>query len=76
MVEKHKIVLLGDGGVGKSCITIQFCLKQFMPDYDPTIENIYRKPLTIDGRITMLEILDTAGTFLQSESLYQKCYLK
>jgi GTPase SAR1 family protein len=23
MVEKHKIVLLGDGGVGKSCITIQ-----------------------------------------------------
>jgi len=26
MVEKHKIVLLGDGGVGKSCITIQVSL--------------------------------------------------
>jgi small GTP-binding protein len=32
-----------------------------MPEYDPTIENNYRKQLDVDGRFVILEILDTAG---------------
>lgn len=36
MVLKHRIVVIGDGGVGKSCLTIQFCQNNFIPDYDPT----------------------------------------
>lgn len=35
----YKIVLLGDGGVGKSCLTIQLTQAQFVHSYDPTIEN-------------------------------------
>jgi len=57
----HKIVVLGDGGVGKSCITIQFTQNHFVKEYDPTIENSYRKQVTIDDESIMLDILDTAG---------------
>lgn len=53
--------MLGDGGVGKSCLTIQFCQNIFVYEYDPTIENLYRKQVGIDGGACVLEILDTAG---------------
>jgi len=58
---KHKIVMLGDGGVGKSCLSIQFIHNYFTNDYDPTIENSYRKTVTVDEIPCLLEILDTAG---------------
>jgi len=57
----YKIVMLGDGGVGKSCLTIQLVQNQFVIDYDPTIENSYRKQVTVDDEVQMLDILDTAG---------------
>jgi len=57
----YKIVVLGDGGVGKSCITIQFTQNHFVKEYDPTIENSYRKQITLDDESLMLDILDTAG---------------
>mmetsp|Transcript_30356 Transcript_30356/g.42622 ORF Transcript_30356/g.42622 Transcript_30356/m.42622 type:complete len:187 (-) Transcript_30356:38-598(-) len=58
---RYKIVMLGEGGVGKSCLTIQFCHGYFTLDYDPTIENLYRKQVTIDEEACLLEIVDTAG---------------
>jgi len=57
----YKIVLLGDGGVGKSCLTIQLTQNQFVHEYDPTIENSYRKQVEVDGNISVMDILDTAG---------------
>jgi len=60
-----RVVMLGDGGVGKSAITVQLVQKKFVSDYDPTIENSYRKPMSFkDGKDEincMLDILDTAG---------------
>lgn len=56
-----KIVVLGDGGVGKTALTIQLCLNHFIETYDPTIEDSYRKHCNIDGQQCVLEILDTAG---------------
>jgi len=57
--------MLGDGAVGKSAITVQFVQRKFVTDYDPTIENSYRKQMSIkDGKEEhncMLDILDTAG---------------
>jgi len=57
----QKIVILGEGGVGKSALVIQFTQNHFVRDYDPTIENSYRKQITIDEEVCMLDILDTAG---------------
>merc|ERR1711939_984154 len=57
----YKLVVLGDGGVGKTALTIQLCLNHFVETYDPTIEDSYRKQVVIDQQACMLEVLDTAG---------------
>ncbi|KAL5593951.1 hypothetical protein BROUX41_001005 [Berkeleyomyces rouxiae] len=57
----YKLVVLGDGGVGKTALTIQLCLQHFVETYDPTIEDSYRKQVVIDNQPCMLEVLDTAG---------------
>ncbi|EFC37497.1 ras family small GTPase [Naegleria gruberi] len=55
-----RIVLLGRGGVGKSAITIQFCQHIFYPEYDPSIEDSYRKTAIVDNTQLIFDILDTA----------------
>jgi GTPase KRas protein len=57
----YKIVVIGEGGVGKSALTIQLTQQMFVFEYDPTIENSYRKQIDVDGRAVVLDILDTAG---------------
>nr|XP_031297902.1 ras-related protein M-Ras isoform X1 [Camelus dromedarius]XP_031297924.1 ras-related protein M-Ras isoform X1 [Camelus dromedarius]XP_031297960.1 ras-related protein M-Ras isoform X1 [Camelus dromedarius]XP_031298021.1 ras-related protein M-Ras isoform X1 [Camelus dromedarius] len=57
----YKLVVVGDGGVGKSALTIQFFQKIFVPDYDPTIEDSYLKHTEIDNQWAILDVLDTAG---------------
>lgn len=56
-----KLVVVGDGGVGKSAITIQFFQKLFVTDYDPTIEDSYIQHTEVDGQWCILDVLDTAG---------------
>lgn len=41
--------------------TIQFIQNHFIISYDPTIEDSYRKQVSIDGDTALLDILDTAG---------------
>jgi len=57
----YKLVLVGIGGVGKSCLTIQFISQRFVEDYDPTLEDSYRKQVTVDSEECLLDIFDTAG---------------
>eukprot|EP01129_Flabellula_baltica_P006730 TRINITY_DN2553_c0_g1_i2.p1 TRINITY_DN2553_c0_g1~~TRINITY_DN2553_c0_g1_i2.p1 ORF type:complete len:211 (-),score=40.27 TRINITY_DN2553_c0_g1_i2:71-676(-) len=57
----YRLVILGDGGVGKSALTIQLTQNHFVTDYDPTIENSYRKQVEVDGISCMLDLMDTAG---------------
>lgn len=59
--KQYKLVVVGGGGVGKSALTIQFIQSHFVQDYDPTIEDSYRKQCVIDDRVAHLDILDTAG---------------
>ncbi|KAI8062816.1 ras family-domain-containing protein [Gilbertella persicaria] len=61
IVREYKLVLVGGGGVGKSALTIQFIQSQFVDEYDPTIEDSYRKQCVIDEETALLDILDTAG---------------
>lgn len=57
----YKLVVVGDGGVGKSAITIQFFQKLFVTDYDPTIEDSYIQHTEVDDVLCILDVLDTAG---------------
>ncbi|RKO97280.1 hypothetical protein CXG81DRAFT_6201, partial [Caulochytrium protostelioides] len=61
LVREYKIVVVGGGGVGKSALTIQFIQSQFVDEYDPTIEDSYRKQALVDGETALLDVLDTAG---------------
>ena len=60
------MIVLGDGGVGKSALTIQFISNYFVEEYDPNIEDCYRKQAVIDGEVCRLDILDTAGQVRES----------
>jgi len=61
MLKEYKLVVVGGGGVGKSALTIQLIQSHFVDEYDPTIEDSYRKQCTIDGEQVLLDVLDTAG---------------
>ncbi|KAH3762970.1 Ras GTPase [Pelomyxa schiedti] len=59
---EYKVVVVGGGGVGKSSLTIQFIQGHFIEEYDPTIEDSYRKKVAIDTEEeSLIDILDTAG---------------
>jgi len=61
MSDLLKIVVMGNGGVGKSAIVIQFTTNTFVTDYDPTLEDNYRREIIVDDKDAALDILDTAG---------------
>lgn len=50
-----KLVVVGDGGVGKSALTIQFFQKLFVADYDPTIEDSYIQHTEVDEQWCILD---------------------
>jgi len=56
-----KIGVMGPGAVGKSAVSLRFIQNAFVGDYDPTIEDSYRKVVTVDEHACLLEVLDTAG---------------
>ena len=53
-------VVLGSGGVGKSCLLLQFTDKRFQPVHDLTIGVEFgARMVTIDGKQIKLQIWDT-----------------
>ena len=57
----YRVVVVGSGGVGKSALTIQYIQKHFVDEYDPTIEDSYRRQTLVDEQTALIDILDTAG---------------
>jgi len=53
--------VLGSGAVGKSALTIRLVTDNFLDEYDPTIEDSYRRQVVVDDETALLDILDTAG---------------
>ena len=41
--------MVGSGGVGKSSITVRYVSNTFVDNYDPTIEDSYRKQVKVKG---------------------------
>ncbi|KAK7438859.1 RAS1 protein [Stygiomarasmius scandens] len=60
-LREYKVVIFGDGAVGKSALTIQFFQGRFVDEYDPTLEDSYSKQCLIDDEVAFVEVLDTAG---------------
>eukprot|EP01120_Amphizonella_sp_Union-15-10_P006575 TRINITY_DN2130_c0_g2_i1.p1 TRINITY_DN2130_c0_g2~~TRINITY_DN2130_c0_g2_i1.p1 ORF type:complete len:184 (-),score=28.47 TRINITY_DN2130_c0_g2_i1:4-555(-) len=58
---KYVLVVVGDGGVGKSALVLRMLHNTFVSVYDPTVEDSYRKQINVDGRPCYIEVLDTAG---------------
>eukprot|EP00271_Cylindrocystis_brebissonii_P010397 TRINITY_DN26577_c0_g1_i1.p1 TRINITY_DN26577_c0_g1~~TRINITY_DN26577_c0_g1_i1.p1 ORF type:complete len:217 (-),score=37.14 TRINITY_DN26577_c0_g1_i1:1258-1908(-) len=57
-----KYIIIGDTGVGKSCLLLQFTDKRFQPVHDLTIGVEFgARMITIDGKPIKLQIWDTAG---------------
>jgi GTPase KRas protein len=59
--QKITITICGDGGCGKSSITLRLVRSQWTHEYDPTIEDSYSLSRTIDGQTYHLSLTDTAG---------------
>jgi len=60
-MDQWTVAVLGDGGVGKTALAVQFTLNCFVETYDPTIEDAYRKQFIVDNRMCFVEVIDTAG---------------
>jgi len=57
-----KYIIIGDTGVGKSCLLLQFTDKRFLPEHELTIGVEFgARTITIDNRSIKLQIWDTAG---------------
>jgi len=57
-----KYIIIGDTGVGKSCLLLQFTDKRFQPVHDLTIGVEFgARMITIENKQIKLQIWDTAG---------------
>ncbi|CAF0838483.1 unnamed protein product [Brachionus calyciflorus] len=56
-----KLTLVGDGGVGKSCLILQYMYHDFVEEYEPTKADAYRRTIVLQGEEVQIDILDTAG---------------
>mmetsp|Transcript_13722 Transcript_13722/g.27365 ORF Transcript_13722/g.27365 Transcript_13722/m.27365 type:complete len:195 (-) Transcript_13722:21-605(-) len=58
----HKLVLLGDTAVGKSCLVVRFVRDEFFEFQEPTIGAAFlTQTVTLDDITVKFEIWDTAG---------------
>jgi len=56
-----KLVVIGDGAVGKTCLLISYAKKEFPKDYIPTVFDNYVVNLTAGEQNIELGLWDTAG---------------
>lgn len=56
-----KLVVVGDGAVGKTSLLISFATEKFPEDYVPTVFENYTAQMKLDGENILLHLWDTAG---------------
>jgi small GTP-binding protein len=62
MALRHvKLVAVGDGAVGKTCMLLAYSQNEFPQNYVPTVFENYAVKAIVDAQPTQLELWDTAG---------------
>ncbi|XP_072252388.1 RAB33B, member RAS oncogene family a [Leuresthes tenuis] len=70
-----KIIVIGDSGVGKTCLTYRFCAGKFPEKTEATIGVDFRERLVeIDGEGIKIQLWDTAGQERFRKSMVQHYY--
>lgn len=60
-IVRRKLVIVGDGGCGKTSLLYVFTLGEFPTEYHPTVFENYVTDCRIDGKAVQLALWDTAG---------------
>jgi len=74
-IRVFKIIVLGDSGVGKTCLTFRFCSGRFPGKTEVTIGVDFReKCVDVEGETIKLQLWDTAGQERFRKSMVQHYY--
>lgn len=58
---RRKLVIVGDGACGKTCLLFAFTKDEFPDKYIPTVFENYVSDIEVDGKSVELALWDTAG---------------